>query len=395
MKIAIVLDHFDANRGGAEHWTVQFAGRLMNRGHEVHVVSESFCAPQQSNGATAAGTIHWLPIPRTGARLKRAATIESLLRGKNLDVIHDMGVGWYCDVFQPHGGSRRAAFERNLLLTYSVLRPLKRRFAKWLPRYREFDRLMRRQYQGNKLFLAISRMVERDFHQYHNLPETSVRRVYNGVDTDKFHPVRHRAARQSIRNRLRIDDDEVVFLIVAHNLRLKGLPALMRAFARLTRDGARCRLVVVGGKRIASHALRAKRLGISHAVAFEGIVNNTEEYYAAADAYVQPALYDPFGLVVLEAFSSGLPAITSSCTGASELIDPGRHGFVIDDPQDDALLAAAMTRMLDEAQRHTMGQAVRRLALEHSFDKNVDDVIAVYNEIIENRRRSSRPKQAA
>ena len=253
---------------------------------------------------------------------------------------------------------------------------------------------MQQQYREKRLFLALSRMVERDFYRHHQLPENAIRLVYNGVDTDRFHPDRNRDARQTIRGKLGIDG-EVVFLIVAHNLRLKGLPTLLQSFARLIYEGARCRLVVVGGKRIASFERRAKSLGVSQSVAFEGVVDNAEEYYSAADVYVQPTLYDPCSLVVLEALSSGLPVITSSCNGAGELIVPGHHGFIVDDPQDEASLSMAMNQMMHDNQRRRMGLAARQLALRHSFGRNVDEILSVYNEVIDNGRGSIRRKRAA
>ena len=42
MRIGLVIERFDPQRGGAEYWTFQFAQRLLARGHEVHVVAEQF-----------------------------------------------------------------------------------------------------------------------------------------------------------------------------------------------------------------------------------------------------------------------------------------------------------------------------------------------------------------
>ena len=53
-------------------------------------------------------------------------------------------------------------------------------------------------------------------------------------------------------------------------------------------------------------------------------------YYGAADALVLPTLYDPFPNVALEAMASGLPVITSTTSGAAELIANGHNGYVCD-----------------------------------------------------------------
>ena len=144
MRIGLVLDHFDPRRGGVGHWTDQFARQLLRLGHEVHVVATTF-QPTPERVSVARGpavirtadTVHgrrpnWIvphPIPRHHSRLERARSAEELLRQLDLDIIHDLGFGWYCDILQPHGGSRIAAAERNLATSPAWLRPFQRMIA--------------------------------------------------------------------------------------------------------------------------------------------------------------------------------------------------------------------------------------------------------------------------
>ena len=108
MRIGLVLDSFDPRRGGVEQWTYQFAQALLARGHEVHVVACGFGpAAAELAGGELPLTNH--AIDSGGSRLDRARRAEQVLRGLRLDVVHDMGAGVYCDVFQPHGGSRAAS----------------------------------------------------------------------------------------------------------------------------------------------------------------------------------------------------------------------------------------------------------------------------------------------
>src|SRR5207253_1658298 len=101
------------------------------------------------------------------------------------------------------------------------MRPLKRRAAPWLPRYRDFRRLTARQYDNpRRIFLAISRMVAGDLQRYHGVPDEQLRLVYNGVDLERFSPAHREKHRAAVRGRLGVRDDEVLFLIVAHNFRL-------------------------------------------------------------------------------------------------------------------------------------------------------------------------------
>ena len=103
--------------------------------------------------------------------------------------------------------------------------------------------------------------------------------------------------------------------------------------------------------------------------------------FAAADVCVLPTWYDPCSLFTLESWASGLPVITTPYNGASELMTPGLHGYTVETPPTTAGLAEKMALMLDDASREKMNAASRKLALEHSFERQARQFIALYEEI--------------
>lgn len=384
MRIGLVIESLQPQRGGAEHWTWQFANWLARAGHEVHVVAGSFAADVERRGITP----HRIETVRS--RVEFAQAIERKLDSLLLDVTHDMGCGWHCDVFQPHGGSRTAAFEQNLLLLPRWLRPIKRTTARWLPRYREFRQLMLGQYMADdRVFIALSRMVARDFERFHGVRREQLRLVYNGVDVERFSPEHRWKYRQVVRDELGVGDDDVLLLIVAHNFRLKGVPTLLAAAGRLMAEDQRVKLAVVGGKRRHSLARLADRLGAAGGTTFVGPVDDAAPYYAAADIYVQPTFYDPCSLVVLEALASGLPVVTSRYNGAGELISEGVEGSIVGDPSDVGELTSCLRPLLDGPVRDRMSFAARALALAHAFDRNCRELLAVYEEVAGRRKRKA------
>ena len=381
MKIALVLEHFDPRRGGLEQWSSGFAAELLRRGHAVHVVAARF-GPQLPE---LPFVLH--ELAGAHSRLAFAAAAEACLRTLPVDVIHDTGSGWYCNVLQPHFGSRAAVMEQNLLMTPRWWRPLRRRIDSLLPRYRDFQALMRRQYvDDGRIFLAISQMVAADFRRYHGVRPQQIRIVYNGVDHEWFSPDYRHDYRAEVRGRLGLEEHAVLLLIVAHNFRLKGVPVLLEAVARLRARGVNVHLAVVGGKHFGRYLQLAQRLGAAPHVTFTGSCADPRPFYAAADVYVQPTPYDPCSLVVLEALASGLPVVTTRRNGASELMRQGQEGFVIDDPDDVDALVARLTQLAAADVRAQMSAAARRLALEHSFSRNVDEILAVYQETAQARR---------
>jgi UDP-glucose:(heptosyl)LPS alpha-1,3-glucosyltransferase len=179
--------------------------------------------------------------------------------------------------------------------------------------------------------------------------------------------------------------DTVAALIVAHNFRLKGVATLLKAMRRLSGAGRDLRLIIVGGKRVEFWQRHVARIGLSDQIHFAGRVDDPLPYYAAADFYVHPTYYDPCSLVVLEAAACGLPLITSRYNGASEMFTAGDDVLLVDDPADDRELAAAMHTLLSDETRYRMGTAARRTVLQHSFHRNVDQILEIYREILDRR----------
>ena len=380
MRIGLVLEQFDPARGGREQWTWAFTQRLLELGHEVHVVARA-CSAKARRLPIACHPVQCDPSP-----IAFAAAVRAVLEPLALDIVHDMGMGWYCDVFHPHGGSMASSAERKLLFLPAWLRGLKRMANRMLPRHRTFQTLMRRQYADHgQVVLALSRASAADFHRFHGVHPERIRLVYNGVDIERFSPQRCRPHREQARRRLGLSADTVMALIVAHNFHLKGVDTLLASMRRLQTAGRETRLVIVGGKHIDSWQRHVARRGLSEQVVFVGRVDDPLPCYAAADYYVHPTYYDPCSLVVLEAAACGLPLITSRYNGASELFCEGKDMILIDDPADDVELAEAMRLLLDDSTRQRLGEAARQTVLQHSFHRNVDQILGIYQEILDRR----------
>ena len=385
MRIGLAIEHFEPERGGAEIWTLQFVRQLLSRGHEVHVVSQTF------SREVSALPLVTHRLGRFVSRIRRAQAFERRLRSLNLDVVHDMGAGWYCDVFHSHDGSRMAQWDRKLVGLSGIMRPWKRLLVRWSPRYAAFRKLMARQFHApDRLFLALSRMVADDYQRYHHVPEEQIRIIHNGVDVERFDPARSRLLREPIRRQWGLGDDELVLLFVGHDFFRTGLATAILALGRLAGD-APVRLVVVGGSRWRPYARLAEQCGVADRLTFVGAVGDPLPYYGAADVCVLPTLYDPCSLVVLEAAACGLPVVTTRQNGAGELLTDGCDGFVLPDPTDADALAGRIGLLLDGDCRRRMSAAARTLALQNTLSHNVDRFEALYREVA----RSGRTPHAA
>jgi UDP-glucose:(heptosyl)LPS alpha-1,3-glucosyltransferase len=367
VKIGLLLEHFDAARGGLEAWAVRFANWLVARGHEVHVLA--FDA-----GRMAAGVV-FHPVPQGATREASAWSFAGVANRLALDSVQDLGVGLGADLLQPHYGSRVACAEAEVRALPWPSRWRKHISPLYRRRIRALARFEQRQIDAARgLVLVPSQFAGRPLVDRFGLNASALRVVPNGVDGDSFHPEVLTPLRAQARAAFGLAGGDVAFLEIAVNFRLKGVATALRALRRLPR---RVRLVVVGAGD-AAFVEEARGLGVGDRVCFAGVLRDVRPAFAAADACVHPSWHDACSLGVLEAWAAGLPAITTRCNGASELMSHGEEGFVLDQPGDDARLAEWMGRLLDADTRAIMSEKARSLAARHSFEGQFAGVLALH-----------------
>ena len=383
MKVALVLDRFDPELGGLERWTNQLAQWLVAHGHEVHVAATLFAEQHLSPGIT--------PHRFAGSpsRAAVAAAAEQCLRSFSVDVIHDTGTGWYFDVFQPQAGSRIADWRQNQRAEPWHRRPLvllspRRRLA--YLRRRSVEKRQLRSRRG--VIIAASQMLAAELQTLHGVDPQRIRVIYNGVDVEHFTPQRRATDGIKIRCQLGLGDG-VLFLMAANNLKLKGAATALAAFARIAPHAPDASLVVISRHDASTYQRRAAALGIADRCRFLGFVSDCAPYYSAADVCLLPTFYDTCSLTVLEGWASGIPAITTRSNGAAELMIPGQHGFVVERPGDVEALSKAMLSLLDPARRAAMAEPCRALAVAHSTAVNFQNILAVYESVVQDRRRAA------
>ncbi|HEX5472838.1 MAG TPA: glycosyltransferase family 4 protein [Lacipirellulaceae bacterium] len=376
MRVGFVIDDLDPRRGGMSQWCSQFVAAVARRNCELHIICMGFGdgpLPEQIVCHT---------IPRTKSRIGFAAAAENILRELQLDVVHDSGLGWQFDIFQPHGGAYGAWRKRRLDFYPPWIRALKRPIDALLPRQRSFHQHAKRQYAAlspDKTIVALSKSVADDFVRLHGIRPEQIKVVYNGVDCHRFSPVHRARHREAIRQRLGIEPGTLVLLLTAHNFRLKGVPELLKAAARLAISGRQIHVLIAGGKRLQKWRRKAASLGLAERATFLGAVANLVPYYAAADACVHPTYYDPCSLVLLEAAASGLPIVTTRrFNGAAELFREGDEILITNEPTDHETLCGLIDALFDERLRTRLGCGARNAASRHPFTKNVDEIFSLY-----------------
>ena len=341
MEVVIVTRRWDPSGGGCEAYLSDLVGAIRVAGHGTTVA----CGPP-------------------GAAGPRAAVLASYpVEGATHYQLHS---GIHRDAY----AAERESFDSQLrrLFYWPALRWNRRRTALLRAEGRAICR------GGPRLMVWTEALRARLIERF-GVPPENVTASTPGVDLERFRPVENR---QALRGRLGAADGELLLLFVAHNFALKGLSCLLEAVREAREIGLPCRLVVAGGGHVFPFRRRAARLSISDRVRFLGAVDRRElpALYTAADVLVHPTFYDPFSLVALEALACGCPVITTRANGASELIEPGRQGFLLDDPRDSGGIVRALEELRAASPRGDMREEALGLARHHPFEAHAREVIA-------------------
>lgn len=211
-------------------------------------------------------------------------------------------------------------------------------------------------------------------------PSEVVLRGSNGVDTQRFDPLRWNDARVRLRAEWGAADGDTVFLFVGRLVRDKGVPELLEAFARLRAEAGAVKLVLVGPleERDALDEQTLRRLndaGVRHL----GHQADPAPFLAAADVLVLPSHREGFPNAPLEAASMALPVVSTTVPGCVDAVAANETGLLVEPGSVEALLEALARYHRRPDLRRLHGAAGRARAVA-SFSRAAlsNAVVALY-----------------
>jgi len=215
---------------------------------------------------------------------------------------------------------------------------------------------------------ASSRDIATDF----AIPETRLRVVHNGIDTEMFLPLPG-IERQAFN----------VMATASADVPLKGLDYLIRAIAVLAEEIPKLKLTVLGKlQEDGKTAKLIKQLGLENRIHFYSGLTSQEvvELYATAACAVIPSIYEGFGLPAGEAMACEVPVITTNGGALPEVV--GDAGITVATRDHIALANAIRTLLADPKLRQTLAVKGRKRILERfSWKIAAEDMVKLYREI--------------
>lgn len=410
MQIAFFCPHSDPlaspgepDSGGQCVYEARVAEQLARLGHEVRIYTRLWGGKAEHQEICDGATVCRYPMGPEGFLRKEdmgpylAEFAERVLSGqstwlRHADVIH----GHYWD-----GGASALmvslALGKPLLFTSHSLGLLKRdRIADPTPDGSKFRYELRIGAEKKILdaadaVIALSRTERDALTGRYGTSDEKIRIVPGGVDIEAFHL---RLDKTDLQRQLGFTSDYLLFTVGRLDPRkgflelIEAIPPVVKA---LRETGKTVTFLVPIGPEQPSpdekayrDALlrRANELGVTDAIHWFHRLTDQEllEYYAAADLFLCPSPYEPFGLVLVEAFASGTPVVATSHGGPTDIVTHGVNGYLADPTDPPAFAARILDALLaPESERRRMrAAAAERARTRYAWPSVASAIADVY-----------------
>ncbi|GAA1984777.1 glycosyltransferase family 4 protein [Catenulispora subtropica] len=223
--------------------------------------------------------------------------------------------------------------------------------------------------------LVCSRYMGREVDALLGVPEAKTAIIPNGVDMPRWRPDPAEVAA----SRSRYADSGPLIGFAGRLVYEKGVQHLLHAVPELRRRHPGLRVVIAGdGPQRGELEATAGQLGLHREVSFTGFVPapGLSSTMASTDAMVVPSIYEPFGLVALEAAAAGAPLAVSETGGLAEIVEPGVTGLRFRARDTEALAESVSSLISDRASAQSMATAAHAMVRDRYGWSSVADATA-------------------
>tara|TARA_B100000686_G_C16754378_1_gene954522 strand:- start:83 stop:1225 length:1143 start_codon:yes stop_codon:yes gene_type:complete len=373
IKIAIIRQKY-VPYGGAERFSSDLINQLASKGHDVHVF-----ASQWESETIRNVTLHTVPTQTSNATqriLSFNQTTKDKISKQFFDLVqsHERTV---CQDIYRAGDGCHIEWLRMRKKYY----PFKGLFLSLNPFHKLILDIERQLFtkKNYRKIIAISEMVKENIQRHYKVPDQDIVVIYNGVDLKRFCPENREKYCKSIREAIGIPKKAMVILTVGSGFERKGLKFLLRSLNYIESED--WRLIVIGKGNWFRYSRYAPRK-FRNRIIYIPPVENLNQYYSAADVFVLPSIYEPFGNVHLEALATGLPVIVSRYSGAAELITHKINGMILSDPGDPKEIAGYINHLRNPEMIESLSRQGRMLAEKFPVEKSTEKFLQLYEELL-------------
>ncbi len=243
--------------------------------------------------------------------------------------------------------------------------------------------------------ICCSRYMQEEIQRVFQLPEDKIRMIPNGVEINNLKPLDGQLKRSDF-----AAPDEKIIFFVGRLVQEKGVQILLEAAKRILPRYPKLKFII-GGDGIYRSNLQnlARQLGLNEKVYFTGYLDEIRRnaLYAWAEVAVFPSLYEPFGIVALEAMASQTPVIVADTGGLSEIVAHGVDGLKFY-PGSSFSLAQMLLWLLADPQRgqNLAIQAYQKIQEQYNWQQIARQTQKIYREVKKESRKTfaARPEKS-
>jgi glycosyltransferase involved in cell wall biosynthesis len=236
--------------------------------------------------------------------------------------------------------------------------------------------------------ICCSRFMANEVTGYFQVPADKIDVVPNGVNTAPFDAL-DVIDLTAFRSRFAAPSEKIVFS-VGRLVYEKGIHLLVEAVPRVLASFPKAKFVVAGtGGLLDGLKTRADALGVGAKIFFTGFIpdEDRDRLFKVADCAVFPSLYEPFGIVALEAMAARCPVVVADVGGLSEVAQLHETGITVYPDNPDSLAWGIVhTLAHPDWSRARAENAYRRVVQDYSWARIAAHTIAIYERIIDEQK---------
>lgn len=384
MRIALFTDTFPPEVNGVANSVVHIAQSLSARGHTVRVYTVSKVHARELERITG-GAFSVFVLPSVGLPIYLGVRVTVPLgfalrdiRKFKPDIIHShtpFSVGREAIIAArklhiPHVGTHHTFFNhylRHVHLDYEWARKLS--WSLTVGYYNHCD-----------FVISPTHSLAEELKAHGLKKRCEI--VRNAIDTESFRPPESGEVKRQLKQKLGVAEKSLIYMgRVSYE---KSIDQLLKAVALLVPHVPDLQLLIVGdGPERARLEEHARNLGVQGHVVFKGFLFGEDlvQVLQAGDVFVTASKSENMPLAVLEAMACGLPIVTVTSLGLSEIVQDRSNGYLLS-PDDPAKMAEAVSLLMrDEPLRERFAEKSREAALNYSDDAVMARLEGMYESV--------------
>jgi starch synthase len=404
MRIAIFTNEYPPNVYGGAGVHVDYLSRELARAEDAQHAIDVYCFGDRQDSVGNL-RVHGIPAPppATAQDPRHARLLDAFARNlamvgaaESPDIVH-------CHTWYSHlaGSIARPLTGAKLVLTTHSLEPHRPWKVEQLgTAYHASSWIEKTAYQNADGVVAVSRAMKDDVERLYGVVANRVRVIHNGIDPDEYRRVESGATLREVG----VDPDIPIVLFVGRITRQKGILHLVRAI-RLLDPGLQ--VVLCAGapdtpeiaEEMKALVEAAQQESKSRVVWIPEMLPKRQviTLYSHAEVFVCPSVYEPFGIINLEAMACETPVVGAAVGGIPEIVVPDKTGVLISfesegggspeprnpDQYSRDLAKAINALMANPERRRAMGKAARQRVVEHFSWKHIAELtLGFYRDLL-------------